>query len=207
MVTGPTLDPNGIPIGTTGGYLPRQGGQWDNPADKIVASMQVAAKATSVFPPLKRATREQEILDRLARLENESVTTINHPFQISDASTGGTAKVNVRFGTVNDDIPDGVATDITIADSTTNYIVLNCTLNVAGTITDSDIEDNTTGLPANDDDSAYILLGTVVTGSGTVTTINQAVTHSLRFTPCGRTDTGGETPAVDVAGVYEFWGV
>lgn len=207
MITGPTLDPNGIPIGTTGGYLPRQGGQWDNPADKIVASMQVNAKVTSVFPPLKRDTREQEILDRLARLENEAVTTINHPYQMSDASTGGTAKVSVRYGTVNDDITDNVATALTLTNSTTNYVCLNCTLNVAGTITDSDLEVNTTGLPANDDDSAYILIGTVVTGSGTVTTINQAVTHSLRFDACGRTDDGGDPAAVTARGDYQFWGV
>jgi len=132
---------------------------------------------------------------------------IQHPFQISDASTGGTAKISVRFGTANDDIPDNIATDLTLTNSTTNYICLNCTLNVAGSITDSDLEVNTTGKPADDNDSAYILIGTVVTGTGTVTTINQAVTHSLRFAACGRTDDGGSPAAVVDRGTYEFWGV
>lgn len=130
--------------------------------------------------------------------------TIVHPFQITDASENTTAKVSVRFGTVNDDIPDNVATAITVADNTTNYVYINCTLDLAGDITDTDIDDNTTGLPADSDYAAYILLGTVVTGTGTVTTINQAVTHSLRFTACGRV-VDGET--LTTAGSYEFWGI
>jgi hypothetical protein len=132
---------------------------------------------------------------------------IVHPFQITDASENTTAKVSVRFGTVNDDIPDNIATAIDLTDNTTNYVFIHCAIDVPGDVTDTDIEDNTTGLPADDDDSAYILLGTVVTGTGTVTTINQAVTHSLRFTACGRTDDEGETPAVVDRGSYEFWGV
>lgn len=132
---------------------------------------------------------------------------IQHPFQITDASENATAKVSVRFGTVNDDIPDNIATAIDLADNTTNYVFIHCAIDVPGDITDTDIEDNTTGLPADDDDSAYILLGTVVTGDGVVTTINQAVTHSLRFAACGRTDDGGDPPAVTDPGSYEFWGV
>ena len=132
---------------------------------------------------------------------------IEHPFQITDVTDSATIEIQVRFGTVNDDIPDNVATDIALTDDATNYVCLNCTLDVPGDITDSDIEVNTTGLPADDDDSAYILLGTVVCASGAVTTINQAVTHSLRFAACNRTDDGGAPAAVVDRGAYEFWGV
>jgi hypothetical protein len=166
------------------------------------------------IPPLTRRTKigpdaiyKFEPTEDEIRSEPVGSGAIQHPFQMSDASENTTAKVSVRFGTVNDDIPDNIATGLTLTDSTTNYVCLNCTLNVAGTITDSDLEVNTTGLPANDDDSAYILIGTVVTGSGTVTTINQAVTHSLRFAACGRTDDGGTPAAVVLRGTYEFWGV
>lgn len=131
---------------------------------------------------------------------------IEHPFQISDTSDSA-IQVSVRFGTVNDDIPDNIATNLAITDSATNYVYLLCTLDVPGDITDSDLGVNTTGLPADSTSSAYILIGTVVATAGAITTINQAVTHSLRFTACGRTDDGGSPPAVTADGSYEFWGV
>lgn len=166
------------------------------------------------IPPLTRRTKigpesiyKFEPTEDVIQSEPVGSGAIQHPFQMSDASENTTAKVTVRFGTANDDIPDNIATALTLTNSTTNYVCLNCTLNVAGEITDSDLEVNTTGLPADDNDSAYILIGTVVTGSGTVTTINQAVTHSLRFAACGRTDDGGSPAAVVLPGTYEFWGV
>lgn len=108
---------------------------------------------------------------------------------------------------MQDIAPTDVATNINVTGTATHYVHLNCTLDVAGAITAAEIDVNTTGLPADDDDSAYILLGTVVTSSSVITAINQAVTHSLRFRTCDRTDDGGSPPAVAVRGSYHFWGV
>lgn len=132
---------------------------------------------------------------------------LQHPFQILDSSDSSTAYCNVRYGTIMDIAPTDVATNLALTDSATNYVYIYCTLDVPGDITAADIDVNTTGLPANSDDSAYILIGNVVMAGGVVTTINQAVTHSLRFAACGRTNDGAEPPVLTNRGSYEFWAV
>lgn len=134
---------------------------------------------------------------------------IQHPFQLQDASTiAEPLYYNVRYGTVNDEAPTLVATDIALADDATNYIYLELTVGEDGLMTAVTVADNTTGKPADEDYAAYVLLGNIVTASGLVTTINQACTHSLRFAACGRTEADPVAdPAVElVRGTYEFWG-
>lgn len=132
-------------------------------------------------------------------------TDIQFPFQITESATA--LNVKVRYGTVMDIAPTDVATDLALTDDATNYIYIQNTLDVDGNVTASAIGVNTTGLPANDTDNAYILIGNAVCAAGAVTLINQAITHSLRFAACGRTNNGGEPPVVTADGSYEFWGV
>ncbi len=132
-------------------------------------------------------------------------TDVQFPFQITESATA--LNVKVRYGTVMDIEPTDVATDLPLTDDATNYIYIQNTLDVDGNVTASAIGVNTTGLPTNDTDNAYILIGNVVCADGVVSTINQAITHSLRFAACGRENDGGDPPVVTVDGSYEFWGV
>jgi hypothetical protein len=127
---------------------------------------------------------------------------ITHPFQLYAGTDAN--DIVVRYGTIMDIAPTDVATDIALTDDATNYIFIESTLNVGGIITAASIETNTTGLPANADLAAYILIGNVLMASGEITAINQAITHSLRFTACGRIVEG---ESVTERGTYEFWGV
>ncbi len=141
---------------------------------------------------------------------NGGAVTIEHPFQIRNVSTGGgtpVAKINVRYGTVQDVEPANVAVDSTLSTSGTYSIFLEVEVNLAGTIVGASVEAALTGLPANTDYFGYVLLGTVVvadSGSGkTVTQINQAATHSLRMAVCGRVVDGS---TLTTPGTFEFWG-
>jgi hypothetical protein len=163
---------------------------------------QVIPTPTLYPASLPQSTRFDRQIDTV-QTESGGGGSLQFPFQILDASTGGTDKVNVRYGTCQDVAPTGIATDTAITSSTTNYIYLHVTINLAGSVTAVELLHNTTGLPANGDYDGYILLGNVVTGSGVVTTINQAATHSLRTAMCGRVVTDG---SLTTAGTWEFWG-
>lgn len=128
---------------------------------------------------------------------------ITHPFQISKA---GANKVKIRYGTLNDATPTGVAVDRTLTGEGTHtiYLVLTLALTTLGEVTAVAVGSSTSGVPADDDTHAHIILGTAVMSGGSVTVVNQAVTHSLRFAACGRDNS---PPADFIPGAYEFWGV
>lgn len=126
---------------------------------------------------------------------------IEHPFQIQ----AGTAAlgINVRYGTMQDNVPTNVATEQAITDDATNYVYLDLEIDLNGAFVACTLTISTTPQPADADYHGYITLGNVVAASGVIATINQACTHSLRFSMCGRV-VDGET-LVD-PGNYEFWG-
>lgn len=112
-----------------------------------------------------------------------------HPFKVRNASTGGVAKVRVRFGQVNNVTPDNVDTAITVA---TGDVYLDCTVDGDGQVTAVTISNGT--VPADTATHAYKVLATVTASGGNVTVINQSVTHSLGHQMCGED-------------VHNFWGV
>lgn len=126
---------------------------------------------------------------------------IEHPFQIQAGTS--TLSINVRYGTMQDNEPTGVATNQAVTDDATNYVYLDLEIDLEGAFVACDLVIDTSPQPADSDYHGYITLGNVVAAGGAITTINQACTHSLRFAMCGRTWTD-ET--LDTPGTYEFWG-
>lgn len=127
-----------------------------------------------------------------------------HPFQAADATAEGVAKVRIRTGSINDLVPSSVETDLTLSAAGTWRIYLDCTLNTdsTGAVTAAAISTTSGAQPAATRTHAYITLAiATVTGSSgafVVAGLSQLATHSLRFLPCGRTDS--------VDGTYQFWG-
>lgn len=126
---------------------------------------------------------------------------IEHPFQIQ-AGTAALA-INVRYGTMQDNEPTGVATEQAITDDATNYVYLDLEVDLNGVFVACTLTIDTSPQPADSDYHGYITLGNVVAAGGIITVINQACTHSLRFAMCGRV-VDGET--LVEPGTYEFWG-
>jgi hypothetical protein len=123
-----------------------------------------------------------------------------HPFKITDAGEG---IVDVAYGTIND-ISDTLSVDLSASDAT--YLVYaEATLDIDGLVTAVNLSTTSSSLPADTDSAAHILLGEVTITDGAVSAMEQAVTHSLRFGACGRTNDGGVT--VISRGDYHFWGV
>lgn len=130
---------------------------------------------------------------------------IVHPFQVTDATAAGAAKVKVRSGSVNDVVATGIApTDQSLTAAGTWRVYLDCTLSddAAGTVTAVAVAVTSGAQPANTRTHAYITLATVpvtaITGGFAAGEIAQLATHSLRFYACGRT--------ASVDGSYNFWG-
>lgn len=130
---------------------------------------------------------------------------IVHPFQVTDATAAGAAKVKVRSGSVNDVVATGIApADQALTSAGTWRIYLDCTLNTdsAGAVTAVAVAVTSGAQPANTRTHAYITLATVpvtaVDGGLKVGEISQLATHSLRFYACGRTESED--------GSYNFWG-
>lgn len=121
-----------------------------------------------------------------------------HPFKMSASDVD---EIEILYGTVNDVAASG--SPLAMSTNGTRYVYLKCTISLAGGVTAVVIEE-ASSQPANSDGFAYITLGIVTVASGAITTIQQAVTHSLRFGACGRTDSGG---SVVTRGTYAFWGV
>lgn len=151
---------------------------------------------------------------------------LSHPFQILDVSGPTTAKIRVRYGTVQDLEPDGVEEDITLAAGEWT-VLLKVTVDVLGEITAAEIMTSDDGQPDNEEVPAdvdveqhsvvYLTLGKViVTSEGgeeeepTAVSVQvlQACTHSLRFRTCGRqqADPEAEPPIEFAPGTYHFWG-
>ena len=128
---------------------------------------------------------------------------IQFPFQLTDVSTGGSAYINARYGTVQDVEPTNTATSIAVSSDGTWTIYVHITIDINGVMLTAELLAALTGQPADTDYDGYITIGTVVVASGLITTINQAATHSLRTAMCGRVVTSG---VLTTRGVYEFWG-
>lgn len=131
------------------------------------------------------------------------ITSIIHPFLVTDASTDTEAKIKVRSGSVNDVVPTGIAPTLqSLTSAGTWRVYLDCTLNTAGAVTAVAVAVVNGAQPDDSDTHAYITLATVtvtaIDEGFTVDEINQLATHSLRFFACGRTES--------VRGSYNFWG-
>ena len=167
-----------------------------DPARKVVQPRQL-----NIEP--EPSTRLDRQIDRLRRDEDGGGGgAITHPFQLQDATAGGIAKINVRYGTVQDVEPVDIATDLTLA-AGTNYVYLDVEVDINGAIVTVTVTVDTAPQPADEDYHGYITLGNVEVVDDAVTTINQAATHSLRFSMCGRIVTD---EVLTVRGDYEFWG-
>lgn len=134
------------------------------------------------------------------------ITSIVHPFLVTNASTATAARVQVRSGSVNDVVATGIApTYQTLISAGTWRVYLDCTLNTdaSGTVTAVAVAVTSGAQPANTRTHAYITLATAtvvaVDGGFSVSQIDQLVTHSLRFYACGR-DASAD-------GTYQFWGL
>lgn len=127
--------------------------------------------------------------------------SLQHPFQIQRVADD---EINVRYGTMQDIAPTDVATDLTLGNGT-HTIFIEVEVDIDGVVIGAIIDTSTSGQPADDDYFGYITIGEVVVASGVITTINQAVTHSLRMSMCGREVSAG--PTLDERGTYEIWGI
>lgn len=121
-----------------------------------------------------------------------------HPFLVSDASTGGSAYVRVRFGQVNSVTPTigGTALDHASPPSlavVSGVVYLVVTTDGDGLVTAAGIG-NAASLPASDATYGYLTLAAVTVSGGAVTALSQSVTHSLGHQKCGTT-------------VHNFWGL
>ncbi len=125
--------------------------------------------------------------------------SIQHPFQIQRVDD---TTVNVRYGTLMDVEPTNVGTNLTPSGGTDTFY-LEVEVDLDGAMVAVDLHHSTGGQPADTDYFGYITIGTVVS-SGVITEINQAVTHSLRMSMCGRVVVDGD---LEEAGTYEFWGI
>lgn len=120
------------------------------------------------------------------------------PFAVSNASSGGVAKVSVQFGTVNSIVPTmgGTSGDPLDANPapTLNvitgvvYLEVNLYASDGATWSKGDVETvvvkNAASLPTPTVTKARVLLATIVVTAGNVTDVNQAVTSSLGFLVC-----------------------
>jgi hypothetical protein len=136
---------------------------------------------------------------RVRKLERAGVAVLTHPFQIQNFY----ANIKVRYGTVNDLAPSGLAANVTPNNTATSNVWINCTLAANGVLTAAALQVSTSALPAASTYQAYKLIGQVTVAENVVTSINQAVTHSMGFYACDRDDADPAT----TPGTYEFWGV
>lgn len=134
-------------------------------------------------------------------------SSLVHPFKITDTSAAGAANCQVRFGTVNDVTPTGIATDLSLTSAAVWRVYLDATLDATGSVTAAVVTKAIGAQPGDSNTHAFTTLGlvTVVSDSGalSVSTIDQAATHSLRFYACGRVVDSG---TVTTRGTYQFWG-
>jgi hypothetical protein len=127
---------------------------------------------------------------------------------ISDASASGAAFCQVRFGTINDVTPTGIATNLSLTSAAVWRVYLDATIDTAGAVTAATVTAAVGAQPADSNTHAFTTLGLVTVASDggdlSVSNIDQAVTHSLRFYACGRIVDGG---TVTTRGTYQFWGL
>jgi hypothetical protein len=109
------------------------------------------------------------------------------PFGINDTSANANiATVNVRFGTIGNNVPTGVGTDFTLSipNSNTTFYA-NITIDNNATVTGVTI--NTGSVPTpNTSTKAYSLIGNVQVVNNIVTVIDQSLLFSQTFVACNR---------------------
>lgn len=131
------------------------------------------------------------VLDqRLRAVEGATGSAANAltlPFQISDTSPNANfASVNVRFGTIGNNVPTGVGVDfnLTIPNSNTTFYA-NITIDNNATVTGVTI--NTGSVPTpNTSTKAYAFIGNVQVVNNIVTVIDQSLYLSQSFVACNR---------------------
>lgn len=121
------------------------------------------------------------------------------PFQII---TVDTENVKIRYGTVMDIAPTGLATNVDVSgtDGTWTFYI-DCTIDTDGLVTAAAISEGTSGKPSDTSTHAYKLIGTVVVGSGVITAVNQSLWFSQGFKACDR-DVADPTTT---PGTYSFY--
>jgi len=112
-----------------------------------------------------------------------------HPFQLSDATEAGTAKVNIRFGMVAGITPTGMdpvdGKELSVGSS--GYVVLAVTTDPLGYATSAAIS-IAASVPSNTATLGHIALGYVTKNTGpTSVTCSQSVGGSLWHQKCGET--------------------
>ena len=114
-----------------------------------------------------------------------------YPFQLSDATEAGTAKVKIRFGMVNGITPGGMGdpseTSLTLTVGSSGYVVLAVTTNTGGVATRAAIS-IAASMPIDSATLGHIALGYVTKNTGpTSVTCSQSVSGSLAHMMCGAT--------------------
>lgn len=116
-----------------------------------------------------------------------NVTAGYLPFGINDTSPNANfASVNVRFGTIGNNVPTGVGVDfnLTIPNSNTTFYA-NITIDNNATVTGVTI--NTGSVPTpNTATKAYAFIGNVQVVNNIVTVIDQSLLLSQSFVACNR---------------------
>lgn len=107
-----------------------------------------------------------------------------YPFQLIEVDA---SNVKVRYGTVANIVPTDVDTNVDVSgtDGTWTFWI-EATLDSDGLVTAAAVGYATTGLPTDDSDTAYLLVGEVEVASSAITTVSQAVMFSMGFVACGR---------------------
>lgn len=120
------------------------------------------------------------------------------PFQIQ----AGTALVNIRYGTISSILPTDVGTDVDVSGTDGDWTFwIETTINDAGVVTAAALGYGTSGMPTDDSDTAYFLIGVVTVASAVITTVNQNAMFSMGFVACGRDVADPAT----TPGVYHFF--
>lgn len=111
-----------------------------------------------------------------------------HPFQLSDATSAGTAKVKILFGMVNGITPTGMtAPSLTLTVGSSGYVVLAVTTDASGVATSAAIS-IAASMPSDTSTLGHIGLGYVTKNTGpTSVTCSQSVSGSLAHMMCGTT--------------------
>lgn len=110
-----------------------------------------------------------------------------HAFQLSDATSAGVAKVNIRFGMVNAITPTGMdpVDGLTLTVGSSGYVVLAVPTDTDGLATGADISIEASP-SADTATEGHIALGYVTLNSGpTSVTCSQSVSGSLWHQMCG----------------------
>lgn len=119
----------------------------------------------------------------------EETAAATHPFQLSNATTGGVAKVKIRFGMVNAITPTGMdpVDGQTLTVGSSGYVVLAVTTNTSGVATSAVIS-IAASVPADTSTLGHIALGYATKNTGpTSVTCSQSVAGSLWHQQCGAT--------------------